>query len=184
MRHLVFAALIAVPATAHAQMQFGGNIGYRSRADDGHTVTGTQLEAMLVRPAGKTTYLATLAIVQMRNHTPAGVVRENSFEGALLYRRAIVGALGAALGPAVGLSFGCASGGTGGTGYGSQPCAVYFADKGTVRPGYALQLDWSTANARGAVFRAGVRAIGHTVASGSKTPKPAVWLGFTLPLTP
>jgi hypothetical protein len=51
-----------------------------------------------------------------------------------------------------------------------------------VRPGYDLQLDYAKRNARGITWRWGVRATGHTVASGSKTPKPVAWAGLTAPL--
>jgi hypothetical protein len=185
MRRLLLAILVAIPAAAQAQTQVGLNLGLRTRSDAGKQVNGTQLEGMIVRPIGTWKAMALLAFTQMRNSWPTGgAVRENGIEATLLFRRAISGGLGWAAGPAIGYATGCASGGTGGITYGATTCIQSFADKGTVRPGYALQLDWERANARGAVFRTGVRAIGHTTAAGSKTPKPAVWIGFTLPIVP
>lgn len=184
MRRLLITILVFIPALAQSQVQVGLNLGLRTRSDDGKQVNGTQLEGMIiVRPMRNWTPMALLAFTQMRNRWPGGgAVRENGVEATLLFRRAITGGLGWAAGPAIGYAAGCASGGTGGITYGATTCIQSFADKGTVRPGYALQLDWEKSNARGAVFRTGLRAIGHTTASGSKTPKPAVWIGFTLPL--
>ncbi len=185
-RLVLLAALLTVPAAASAQWQVGGNFGLRTRPDggDGKIVYGTQFEGMIVKPAGKTTHILQGAIVQMRNHDADGYnVRENSLEASYLYRRAIRGALGVAAGPAVGYSTGCASGGTRSTTYGATTCVAYYTDKGTVRPGYIVQLDVAKTNARGVTWRAGLRATGRTVASGSKTPKPVIWAGFTAPLS-
>ncbi len=183
MRWPLAAALALAPTLAHAQVQVGGNIGVRMRNDGDNFVRGVQLEAMLVHPAGRYSHWLNLAIVQMKNHTSTGgIVRENSIEGTVLLHRLFAAGIGGAIGPVLSYGTGCASGGAGGVGYGKVGCVVSFAEKGTVRPGYALQLDWAKANARGAVFRAGVRAVGHTVGSGSKTPKPGAWAGFTLPL--
>jgi len=177
------AALLALPAAAHAQWQLGGNVGFRSRPENGTTVNGTQLEMMIVHKRGATTHFFDLAWTQMRNETPdGGAVRENALEGTILFRRALRGPFGIGAGPALGYSLGCSSGGTGSVGYGPTTCLVEYATKGTLRPGYAIQLDLEQANARGAVLRAGIRASGHTVASGTVTPKPSIWLGFTLPL--
>jgi len=186
MRRIIATVLCLIPAVAHGQVQVGLNLGLRTRTDAGQRVNGTQLEGMIIAPhMGNWTPMALLAFTQMRNSWPTGgAVRENGVEATLLFRRAIRGGLGWAAGPAIGYAAGCASGGTGGITYGATKCIQSFADKGTVRPGYALQLDWEKSNARGAVFRTGLRAIGHTTASGSKTPKPAAWVGFTLPLVP
>ena len=189
MRHLVFAALLALPTAAPAQIQIGGNFGVRWRDDDGAAgrIRGIQLEGMIVRSTGRWEQVASLAITQMNNKSATlGTVRENGVEATLLFRHGMARGFGWAIGPAIGVATGCAQGGANydGTVYGTQTCLVSFANKGTVRPGYALQLDWKRASARGAVLRTGLRAVGHTTASGSKTPKPAVWLGLTLPLTP
>jgi len=199
MKRLLIATLLATPALAHAQWQVGGSLGFRTRPEDGRTLPGTQLEIMAVKPAGVTSHVFSLASVQMRNRTAAGgAVRENSFEAAYLYRRvlddafggvfknalkgAFKNALGLAAGPVVSYSIGCASGGTGAVTYGATPCLVSFADKGTVTPGYIIQLDLQKTNQRGVTWRAGLRGTGHTVASGSLTPKPSLWAGFTAPL--
>jgi len=185
MRRIIATILFFIPAAAHSQTQVGLNFGLRTRSDAGKQVNGTQLEGMIIaRPMRNWTPMALLAFTQMRNEWPiGGAVRENGIEATLLFRRTITGGLGWAAGPAIGYATGCASGGTGGITYGPTTCIQSFADKGTVRAGYALQLDWAKANARGAVFRTGVRAVGHTTASGSKTPKPGVWIGFSLPLS-
>jgi hypothetical protein len=178
--------LLMLPVAAEAQWQIGGNIGLRTRPDggDGNTVLGVQFEGMIVKVAGKSSYLAQGAIIQMKNHNAAGLrVRENSLEGSLLYRRALNSWLGAAVGPAIGYSTGCASGGRSGTGYGATACVASYAEKGTIRPGYILQLDAAHVTARGMTWRYGIRGTGHTVASGSKTPKPVVWAGFTAPFS-
>ena len=185
MKRLVLIAVLIVPAAASAQWQIGGNFGIRARPDggDGNTVYGTQFEGMIVKPGGNVTHILTGSFIQMRNHDAAGNnIRENSVELGYLYRLALKGSLGLAIGPALGISTGCAAGGTHSTTYGATQCVVSYADKGTVRPGYILQLDFAKTNTRGVTWRAGVRATGHTVASGSKTPKPSIWGGFTAPL--
>lgn len=187
MRRLLAALLLLTPALAGAQqssgIQLGLNLGYRTRTESGTTLGGTQLEGMIVHPMGSWTHIASLALTQMRNSLPGGgAVRENGVEASLLFRRAITRGLGWGAGPVLSYATGCASGGTGGVTYGATTCLVSYANKGTFRPGYALQLDWEKANSRGAVFRAGVRAVGHTVASGSMAPKPGAWVGFSLPL--
>ncbi len=185
MKKWLLAALL-VPTIAHAQWQIGLNFGMRARPDggDGNTVFGTQFEGMIVKPAGKVTHILNGAVVQMRNHDAAGNnIRENSLEASYLYRRAIKGKWGIAAGPAVGISTGCAAGGTHSATYGATHCIAYFADKGTIRPGYIAQLDYAKTNARGLTWRWGLRASGHTVSSGSITPKPAIWGGFTAPFS-
>lgn len=185
MKRLLF-LMLAMPVAAHAQWQIGLNAGLRTRPDggDGNTVPGVQFEGMLVRPAGKWSHMFQGAVVQMKNSDASGQrVRENSLEGSYLLRRALNRWLGVAAGPSLGYSLGCASGGTNATTYGDTPCVASFADDGTVRPGYAVQLDGAWTTARSVTWRAGVRAVGHTVASGSKTPKPVVWAGLTAPFT-
>jgi hypothetical protein len=177
--------MLTLPMVANAQWQIGGNLGLRTRPDggDGKSVLGVQLEGMLVKPAGQWTHLLQGAIVQMKNHNAAGQnIRENSLEGSYLLRRALGDRFGIAAGPVLGYSLGCASGGKNATTYGDTPCVASFADDGTVRPGYALQLDAEWKSARGVTWRAGVRAVGRTMASGSKTPKPVVWGGLSAPL--
>ncbi len=186
-RILAIAVLIAAPAAAHAQWEFGGQIGLRSRSENGATVNGSQIGAIVVRNAGAWSQTLDLLSVQMRNaNATGGAVRENSLEGVLLFRHALGGALGgvfgASIGPAASYSIGCTSGGTGGIGYGQVGCLNDFSVDGAMRLGYALQLDAVKANARGAVFRAGLRATGHTVGAGSASPKPSLWAGMTLPL--
>jgi len=182
-RMLAIAALVAAPVAAHAQWEFGGQIGLRTRSDAGTTVNGSQIGAIIVHNSRAFSQTLDLLSVQMRGSTPTGgAVRENSIEGVLLVRRALHGAFGAAIGPAASYSIGCSSGGSGGIGYGQVACVNDFTTDGTVRIGYAVQLDAVKANARGAVFRAGLRATGHTVGAGSATPKPSVWAGMTLPL--
>lgn len=179
------AALLGAPLVAQGQIQLGANIGYRIRPEGGTRVRGAQIEGMLIVPRGQWEYQGLLTIAQMSNHYVTGEpTRENSVEGTLLFRRALAYGLGAGIGPTLSVATGCASGGSGdggGLAYGTVPCLVPYANKGTFRPGYTLQLDYVRTNARGISLRAGLRAMGHTVASGSKTPKPGAWLGFSAP---
>jgi len=188
MKRFVFLALLtATPLAAHAQWQIGLNIGARTRPDGGNgkTVPGIQFEGMIVKPAGAWSHIFQGAVIQMKNRDAADThVRENSLEISYLLRRAILGGpFGLAVGPALGYSTGCASGGTKSTSYGDRPCVEYYTEKGTKRPGYNFQLDYAKTNARGLTWRWGVRATGHTVASGSKTPKPVLWAGVTAPFS-
>jgi len=186
MKRFALALLLALPVPAAAQWQIGGNIGLRTRPDggDGNTVLGIQFEGMIVKPAGAWTHFFQGAVIQMKNHNALGErLRENSVEVSYMLRRALYGPFGVAIGPALGYSTGCASGGNKSTGnYGATPCVATYADKGTKRPGYNAQIDYAWTNARGITWRWGVRATGHTVASGSKDPKPVLWAGLTAPL--
>jgi hypothetical protein len=184
MKRVLFLALLAAPAAAYAQWEVGGQLGLRTRSESEGTLNGMQIGAIIVHNNGAQ-YSQTLDLlsVQMRGHTAAGgAVRENSIESVLLFRRALGGVFGASIGPAASYSLGCVSGGTNEIGYGSVPCIHDFSVSGTTRIGYAVQLDMVKANARGAAFRAGLRGTGHTVASGSASPKAAVWIGTTLPI--
>lgn len=179
----MIAALLAVPSAAHAQFEFGGQLGLRSRSENGKTVNGFQIGAVIVHTRGAIAQIVDLAIVQMRNKTTTGgAVLENSAEATLIFRRALTHLIGAGIGPAVGYATGCASGGIDKISYGEVPCVADFADKGTVRVGYAIQLDIARTLRTGAVVRAGLRGTGLTVASGNASPKPALWAGLTLPI--
>lgn len=183
MRRFVIVALLAVPSAAHAQFEFGGQLGLRSRSENGKTVNGSQFGVVLVHTSGSTAQIVDLAVVQMRNKTATGAaVRENSVEASLLIRRALTHMIGVGLGPAVGYAIGCASRDVDGVDFGDVLCVSDFANKGTVRVGYAIQLDIARTLRTGAVVRAGLRGTGHTVASGSASPKPALWAGLTLPM--
>lgn len=174
--------LLAMPVAAHAQWQIGLNAGIRTRPDggDGNTVLGVQFEGMIVKAAGKWTHLLQGAVVQMKNNTAAGErVRENSIEGTYMLRREVSRHFGLAAGPVLSYSFGCRVNRT----FEVVGCIEYYAEDGTVRPGYNLQLDYARTTTRGMTWRWGVRATGHTVASGSKSPKPVVWAGFTAPFS-
>lgn len=185
MKRTLLAAVLFAPAAAAAQWQVGGNFGLRARPDggDGQTVFGTQFEVMAVKAGPRVSHIFSGSSVQMRNHTADGSnIRENGIELGYMYRRAINDAWGAAIGPVLGYSTGCASGGTHSVTYGATHCIESYTAKGTKRPGYNLQLDWQKTTANSVTWRAGARLTGHTVASGSKTPKPVVWAGFTAPL--
>jgi hypothetical protein len=185
MKRMLLAALVLAPAVAHAQWQMGLTFGVRARPDNGRTISGLQFEGMIVHPMQSFTGIASLAIVQMRNKTTAGNgFVENSIEANLLLRRKLAGIWCASFGPVLSYSTGCASSSDlHGTTYGAVACSASFVQKGTVRPGYLIQLDLEKTNARGVTWRAGLRGTGHTVASGSKTPKPVLWGGFTAPLS-
>jgi hypothetical protein len=173
--------MLALPIAAHAQWQIGGNVGLRARPDggDGRAVFGLQFEGMLVKPTGQWSHVLLGGIVQMKNNDASGQrVRENSVEGAYLLRRSVARHWGIGGGPVLSYSFGCRVDAT----FDVVGCIEYFAEDGTVRPGYNLQLDYARTAANGVTWRWGVRATGHTVASGSKTPKPVVWGGLTAPL--
>ncbi|MBM3908850.1 MAG: hypothetical protein FJ363_12355 [Gemmatimonadetes bacterium] len=172
--------MLALPIVAQAQWQVGGNVGLRTRPDggDGKTVLGLQFEGMLVKPAGKWSHVFQGAVVQMKNNDATGNrVRENSIEGAYMLRREVSRHFGVSAGPVLSYSFGCRVNDT----FDVVGCIDDFAEDGTVRPGYHLQLDYAKTTANGVTWRWGVRATGHTVASGSATPKPAVWGGLTAP---
>lgn len=184
-RAVIVAVLFLAPAIAGAQMQMGMNFGMRHRPDagDGGSVWGTQFEGMMIFPKGRVSHEVLGAFVQMRNRDAGGFnVRENSVEASYLLRYSLTGGWGVSAGPAIGASLGCTAGGTHSTTYGFTSCVDTFADKGTIRPGYTVQLDFAHSNSRGVTFRLGARVTGHTVASGDALPKPVLWGGFSAPL--